>query len=228
VSTVAILPVKPVLRAKQRLAASLSAGDRQALVMAMFSDVLVALGRCRSLDRVHVVTGDRQVEELAAGYGATIGPDRAPDHSAAALSGLEAMAAAGAGAAVLVPGDCPLLDPAELDDLIRRLAELDAAAAGRGAALIVPDRHGSGTNALGLTLPSALEPAFGPGSRERHVATAAGTGGLYEVVAVPSLGLDVDTPEDLAALETELAARHGGAAHTRGMLSQLARSAGRR
>jgi hypothetical protein len=44
------------------------------------------------------------------------------------------------------------------------------------------------------------------------------------VVAVPSLGLDVDTPDDLATVQATLAATRGGAAHTRGMLSQLLRS----
>ena len=41
---------------------------------------------------------------------------------------------------------------------------------------------------------------------------------------MPSLALDIDTPDDLTALQETLAATHGGAAHTRGMLSQLLRS----
>jgi 2-phospho-L-lactate guanylyltransferase len=226
-STVAILPVKPFLRAKQRLAETLSAGDRQALVMAMFSDVLVALGRCRALDGVLVVTDDRRAEQLAAGYGATVGPDGTTSHSEAARRGLEMVAADGVEGVLLVPGDCPLLDPGELGELVRHLSELGATADGRGAALIVPDRHGSGTNALALTLPASFQPEFGPGSRERHVAAAAGAGALYEETNVPSLALDVDTPQDLEALGAELARRHGGAAHTRGMISQLARSSRR-
>ncbi len=45
-----------------------------------------------------------------------------------------------------------------------------------------------------------------------------------EVAELESLALDVDTPEDLAALQERLAARRGGAAHTRGMLHQLQRT----
>ena len=41
---------------------------------------------------------------------------------------------------------------------------------------------------------------------------------------IGSLALDVDTPEDLAHLQNALATSRGGAAHTRGMLNQLARS----
>ncbi len=226
-STVAILPIKPFARAKQRLGGALSPGDRMALVMAMYSDVLLALGRCRAIERIHVVTDDRRAEQLAAGYGATLGADGTAGHSEAAARGLAELAAAGGERALLVPGDCPLLDPAELDGLAGRLVELGRAADGRGAAIIVPDRHGTGTNALGLTLPAALEPAFGPNSRERHAVAAVEGGALFEVRQVPSLALDVDTPEDLEALRGELAVRHGGAAHTRGMLAQLVRSGAR-
>ena len=69
--------------------------------------------------------------------------------------------------ALLVPGDTPLLDPHEVDDLL-------ATRERRGlAAVVVPDRHGTGTNALLLAPPDAIEPSFGPGSLERHLAAAA-------------------------------------------------------
>ena len=69
---------------------------------------------------------------------------------------------------------------------------------------IVPDRHGEGTNALLLTLPPAIEPAFGPGSLERHTAAARASGAAHRVDEVGSLALDVDTPEDLAELRDTL------------------------
>src|SRR5207302_7322924 len=65
--------------------------------------------------------------------------------------------------------------------------------------LIVPDRHGTGTNALLLTPPDALAPSFGPGSCERHARQARAAGVAAEVVEVPSLATDIDTPEDLEA-----------------------------
>ena len=58
-STIAILPVKSFGAAKQRLAAALGAGSRQALAQAMFSDVLASLRRVPGLDSVVVVTADR-------------------------------------------------------------------------------------------------------------------------------------------------------------------------
>jgi 2-phospho-L-lactate guanylyltransferase len=110
-----------------------------------------------------------------------------------------------------------MLDPKELEELLARPVP-------ERSALIVPDRHGTGTNALLLTPPEAMTPAFGPGSCQRHVEHAQAEKTEPEVVQVSSLALDVDTPEDLAHLQSALAASRGGAAHTRGMLNQLARS----
>jgi 2-phospho-L-lactate guanylyltransferase len=91
---------------------------------------------------------------------------------------------------LLVPGDCPALDPDEVGALL----------AHRAPVVIVPDRHGTGTNALLLAPPDVMVPAFGEGSFGRHVALARAAGVDPDMVDVPSLGLDVDTPDDLAAL----------------------------
>jgi 2-phospho-L-lactate guanylyltransferase len=213
----AILPIKNFHEAKQRLAAELTAGPRRALAEAMFADVLTALRRAKSVTTVLVVTSDHGAQQIAGGHGAGVLEDGGHGHSEAAALGITEALEAGADRVLLVPGDCPLLDPAELDRLAARPAR------GR-CALIVPDRHGTGTNALLLTPPRALTPSFGPGSCVRHQELAGHQDTTAEVVEVPSLALDVDTPEDLAALQDTLAATRGGAAHTRGMLSQLMRS----
>jgi 2-phospho-L-lactate/phosphoenolpyruvate guanylyltransferase len=179
--------------------------------------VLVALRRASSIDRILVVTPDHGAQQIAGGYGASVLDDHQDGHNVAAASGIRTALESGASRALLVPGDCPVLDPAELDALIARPASARSA-------LIVPDRHGTGTNALLLTPPDSLAPAFGPGSCQRHAANAQSEGTVREVVEVPSLALDVDTPDDLAMLATTLAATRGGAAHTRGMLNQLTRS----
>ena len=98
----------------------------------------------------------------------------------------------------MLPGDCPLLDPAELDDAISRVAP--------GRVAIVPDRHGTGTNALLIAPPEAIAPSFGPDSRRRHESLARDAGVRVAVEALPSLGLDLDTPDDLEALRAELRA----------------------
>src|SRR6185312_6236046 len=109
-------------------------------------------------------------------------------------------------------------DPAELETLLGKPRTAER------YAVVVADRHGTGTNALLLSPPDAIEPRYGPGSFQRHLELAQAAEVPAEVVEVASLALDVDTPDDLVALQERLAASRGGAAHTRGMLHQLQRT----
>ena len=218
--TLAILPVKRFDSAKQRLATDFSGGTRRAIVEAMVTDVLVALRRATEVDQVLVVTRDVGVEALAHGYDAdTVADPEERSHSDAARIGIREAVARGARRVVLVPGDCPALDPKQLDGLLQRAA----AERDHPGMVLVPDRHGSGTNALVLTPPEAIVPTFGPGSHDRHVRAAEAAGLAFVVDEVPSLVLDVDTADDLEALRVALGDWHGNAAHTRGMLSRLGR-----
>ena len=214
--TLAILPVKSFGAAKQRLAESLGAGSRQALAQAMFADVLGALRRTDELDEIAVVTSDPAAESAARGHGVLVLADTVQaGQSQAAQIGIQHALAHGFDRVVLVPGDTPLVQPADLAGLMAR--------SGQGVS-VVPDRHGTGTNALVLTPPDAIEPSFGPDSRARHVAAAADAGVPLRVDEVAALALDVDTPDDLAALAAELEHGRGQAASTRGALRQLDRA----
>jgi 2-phospho-L-lactate/phosphoenolpyruvate guanylyltransferase len=220
--TIAILPVKSFGAAKQRLSDMLGGGARSALAQAMFSDVLASLRHSRSLDAIAVVTADRQADSAASRHGAiTLRDDAESGQSHATSLGIRWAADHGFERALLVPGDTPLLDPSEVDQLIAR-----ADAHGLGL-VIVPDRHGSGTNALLMTPPSAIQPSFGPGSRERHEQAARAAGMAFTIERPSSLVLDVDTPEDLSELGGLLGARRGQAPMTRGTLMQLERSRSR-
>lgn len=216
-ATVAILPVKTFTEAKRRLRTGLSPGERRALAEAMFCDVLIALRRCTSVSSVLVVSDDHGAQRIAGGYGAHVLADREQGHNVAARHGIEHALGDGADRVVLVPGDCPTLDPSELEGLLAHPAP-------PRSALVVPDRHGTGTNALVLRPPDAMAPSFGPDSCQRHLEQARAAHLHGEIVTVPTLALDVDTSHDLEALEQRLGQIRGGAANTRGMLVQLARS----
>jgi len=203
----AILPVKRFDAAKQRLAAGLDDERRRALAAAMLEDVLEAIAGSRAIERTIVVSGDPLAQEIASGTGAEIVPDPADEgHSEAALAGIARAEVEDAGLVVLLPGDCPLLDSRELDRLLTGVPGTFAT--------IVPDRHGDGTNALVLSPPGAIRPAFGEGSRARHVAAAREAGIPFAVEELPSLALDLDTPADLVALTRELAGSRGAARRT--------------
>lgn len=190
--TLALLPVKSFALAKQRLRPGLDPNGRRELVDAMLRDVLDALN-ASSLDGVIVLTAGEAAREVALERGAQVIADREQGHNAAARLGVSQALRLGAERVLLVPVDCPVLDPAEIDVLLQRRSAPPEA-------VIVPDRHGTGTNALLLAPPDALEPSFGPGSCQRHTELARAAGLTYEVLTVPSLALDIDTPEDLAEL----------------------------
>jgi 2-phospho-L-lactate guanylyltransferase len=218
VRTLAIVPVKSFDSAKQRLADALPAGSRRSLAQAMLADVLAPLGRCRRIDGLALVTSEPAAESLAPPHATLIRDDRGAGQSAAAEIGIRHAVAAQFERVLLVPGDTPLLDAAEVDELLERTASDGIAAA------IVADRHGTGTNALVLAPPDAIVPGFGPNSLARHVERAEEAGVKFRVEEAPSLAHDVDTPDDLAALRTALDKARGGAQCTRGALAQLARS----
>ena len=198
-----ILPVKRFGDAKQRLLAGLDRPQRATLVKAMLTDVLVGATDARDVERVIVVTSEGRAERIALSHARrTDTPievfeepaDRG--HSEAATLGIVRAKALGASCVALLPGDCPLLDPDELDVALERMHP--------GRVAVVPDRHGTGTNALLMAPPDAIGPAFGPGSCERHSERAERAGHEVAVEPLASLALDVDTPEDVQQMAAVL------------------------
>jgi 2-phospho-L-lactate/phosphoenolpyruvate guanylyltransferase len=218
VRTAAILPVKTFAAAKQRLGSLLGSGSRQALAQAMFQDVLAALGRVGAIERIVIVASEPRVE-FAADHRIVVLEDALrAGQSPAAEAGIRWAVAAGFERVLLVPGDTPLLSAAELDTLLTD-TDVDV--------VIVPDRHGTGTNALLLRPPTAIAPSFGPDSLQRHVSAADAAGVSYRVERVPSLVLDVDTSDDLAVIAEAIEASRALAPRTRGTLRQLERAGAR-
>jgi 2-phospho-L-lactate guanylyltransferase len=199
--------VKRFGAAKERLRTGLEEERLGPLVGAMLEDALESIGAARTVERTIVVSGDPTATGLAEASGAEVIVDPSDEgHSEAALLGIARAREQGATAVVLLPGDCPLLDGRELDRLLSAAPERYVA--------VVPDRHGTGTNALVLSPPDAIRPAFGEGSRDRHVAAAREAGVPVAVEELPSLALDLDTPADLVALATALGSEPGAAKRT--------------
>jgi 2-phospho-L-lactate guanylyltransferase len=220
--TAAILPVKRFARAKQRLGASVADPLRRELAEAMVADVLLALAQTEAIERTILVTGERSVAASAREQGAiVIEDDDDRGQPAAAALGVRHALAEGIERVLCVPGDCPTLDPAELGAL---LATGPADGGGGREVVIVPDRHGTGTNGLLLAPPDAISPSFGAGSCERHRALARAAGVACRVERVPSLLLDIDTGEDLDVLRARLSGHDARAARTRAVLGQPERT----
>jgi 2-phospho-L-lactate/phosphoenolpyruvate guanylyltransferase len=211
--TAAILPVKRFPLAKQRLGESVADSLRADLARAMVGDVLSTLRDCAAIDATIVVTREPLVAAAARYTGAIVVEDSAEaGQSAAASLGLARALQEGFERALCVPGDCPALDPGELTELLRGKTN---------EVVIVPDRHGAGTNGLLLAPPDALSPSFGPDSRVRHEQLARYAGVSWRISQPASLLLDIDTGEDLAVLRERLAGERVRAPRTRAVLSRV-------
>ena len=137
----AVVPVKDTAQAKQRLAGMLSAEQRRELALAMAEDVLQTLASAAGLAGILVVTADPAAAAIAARYGARVTGDGArADHTAAVAAAAQRLAAEGFDMLAL-PGDIPLVEPADI-------ARLLAAQRPPPAFTIVPARDQMGSNAL--------------------------------------------------------------------------------
>jgi len=214
VRTAAILPVKSFARAKQRLGATVTDPLREELARAMVADVIAALARTGEIERTFVVTREPGIAEAALAAGAVLIADEGEEgQSAAASLGIARAAAEGFERILSVPGDCPAADPAELSALL-------AGPRPEGPeVVIVPDRHGTGTNGLLVAPPFAIAPSFGPGSCARHRGLAERAGVAWRIERIPSLLLDIDTGADLAVLRERLAGLADRAPSTRAILA---------
>jgi len=227
--TAAVLPVKRFALAKQRLGASVANPLRLELARAMVADVLLALAETASIELTIVVTSEDSVALAARELEALVLEDAAEEgQSAAAALGVRCALEHGFARVLCVPGDCPALDPLELEALLGD-APARAGAGEQPEVVIVPDRHGSGTNGLLLSPPDAIPPSFGPDSCDRHRALALAAGLPCRVELPPSLLLDIDTGADLAALRERLrrdlpAGAHERAPRTRAVLDRPERS----
>ena len=194
-ATWAIVPVKSLEQAKQRLAGVLPLEARRRLMLTMLEDVVATLRRVERLP-VLVVTPDAEAAELAASAGASVLREACGQgHSAAAVAGFIYAQAHGAVRALTLPADAPLVTAAELDSLIQA-----GATPTRPCLTLVPNRDGDGTNGFLVSPPDLLQPSFGPGSFARHLAHAAARQIECRVRHLPGQALDIDEPADLARL----------------------------
>jgi 2-phospho-L-lactate guanylyltransferase len=227
VRATAIIPVKRFGDAKQRLLEALDRPGRAAIVKAMLADVLASVTAAELVERVIVVSGEGRAERIALARARRTSVPlevlRDPTdsgHSRAATLGIIRALSHDARAVALLPGDCPLLEPAELDAALELLAP--------GSVAVVPDRHGTGTNGLLMAPADAIGPAFGERSKQRHCERAERAGHVAKVERIPSLALDLDTPDDLTVLTEVLGEHPGRAPTTAAELARLAPTGGGR
>lgn len=192
-----LIPVKNLDRAKQRLARVLDQSARTELAQAMLADVLQAICAWEARPEVSLVTSDAFAVELARKLGVAIIPDDENRGETEAIARATAVCEArGIESTLVIPADIPLITAGELQKIY-------SAAPSQGSVL-VSAADGQGTNAI-FRRPAGLFPLrFCNDSFQPHLAAARATGFTCNVLGLPGVGLDVDSPEDLHQLATAL------------------------
>lgn len=188
--TFAIIPVKPLARAKSRLARALKAPTRAALVRSIFSRTLDVIAQVDRIDGVIVVSRDLTIHELARQRNAITLMESESGLNPAITQAAQWAAQHHARSVIVIPVDLPLITSADLDALIDRAAE-------ERCVVIAPDRHEDGTNVLLVRPPDAIAFAYGVSSFNVHCAQALERGLIVHEYRSPTTAFDIDVPDDL-------------------------------
>lgn len=187
----AIVPVKPLRRGKSRLAGALSDEERAELNQSLLQHTLKTLTGLKEVEQVLVVSRDPEALTIARQEGARTVRENGQPLLNTALTRATVVAQVYATRGVLIlPADLPLISEQDVLTLIERAVDPPVI-------VIAPDRHGKGTNALLISPSGLIDYDFGENSFEKHCELAKKAGARLEIVDLPTLGLDLDLPEDL-------------------------------
>lgn len=186
-----IIPVKPLNRAKSRLADVLSPEQRNALAAAMFRQVLVAVTSVPQVTGVLVISRDTKALSIARDYGArTLQESTSAELNAALTRATEVVRMWNASALLILPADLPFVTKEDIAAVVNL--------GGLGSAVVLAtDKRQDGTNALFVRPPGILEYQYGDGSFQHHLEAASKLDADVQVYESETIHLDIDVPEDL-------------------------------
>jgi len=187
----AVVPVKPFVRAKSRLARVLAAEQRLALAERMFRHSVETLIHTPSIAGVTILSRDSKALAIAHEYGIhTIQETGTPNLNASLQRAAEIVSLEGWGGILVLPADLPLVIPEDIEQIVYLGRYLMTV-------VVVPDRHEDDTNALLVRPASLVSFSFGPDSFRHHIVLAERAGATVQVYRSERIGLDIDTPTDL-------------------------------
>lgn len=187
-----LLPVKPIHKAKSRLASVMTPEARERWVRDELMHTLNVLRQVSALDHILVLSADPEVWKIAKAHQVEIyqEPD-VPGLNESVQRGIEWCKERQVDTIMILPSDLPLLKPYCLRSALAQLLTSPGA-------VIVPDRHERGTNLMVFTPANLIPPLYGEGSFQRHQQAAKDAGIEPNIYHCPDLSIDVDNPEDLA------------------------------
>ena len=190
----AILPIKSLGDAKQRLCNILSPDERRELMLVSARDVMSALSRSTRLSGILLVSKDTTALELGREYGVhQLIVNYDDGQSDAIIQAVELLRKKGVTATLTIPGDVPLVKARDIDVVCNTL---DSAP----SLTIVSNSDGTGSNCIAASPPDLIAYRFGSNSFARHISSARAAGVEPTVLTLPRVELDIDMESDIATL----------------------------
>ena len=190
----AVIPVKQISQAKQRLSKILSSEERRDFFSAMLEDVLSMMVKIDFFEKIILATNCSHAISIAGRHGIThfeTGPDDGLNQAAGET--VNHLLENGISDMFLIPADIPLINEEEINSAIK-------AHPSAPSLTIIPSRDKLGSNCLLLSPPSRMPLKFGPDSYFRHLEIAKSNGLKINPMELPGFGLDIDEPKDLFEL----------------------------
>lgn len=187
----ALIAIKERTLCKTRLSKALGSQERLELVRSMLMAVLSAAHRAHTVRHIIVVSPER--DSVPADI--PVLADSGECLNGALTQAHRVLREFGCREVVILPADLPTITAAEINALVR---------AGRqGGFAIASDAAGAGTNALCLASANPFRFQFGADSKRLHLQEAERTGLSVQIVRLPGLEFDVDSPADLDRLDRQ-------------------------
>ena len=190
----AVIPVKQISQAKQRLSPFLSTEERRDFFSAMLEDVLSIMVKIDFFKKIILATNCPHAISIAGRHGIThfeTGPDDGLNQAAGET--VNHLLENGIRDMFLIPGDIPLITEEEINSVLK-------AHPSAPSLTIIPSRDKLGSNCILLSPPSRMPLKFGPDSYFRHLEIAQTNGLKINPMVFPGFGLDIDEPKDLFEL----------------------------
>ncbi len=186
----AVIPMKPLIDGKSRLAGVFTDEQRGDLVIGMLTTVIDAV-KGAGVDSFIIVGGDERVAKVGEETGGKWIQDPGTDLNDT-LKTVFAQILNSGQSALFLAGDLPFLKSADVYSLIRTSGNQKNIA-------LAPAKKDGGTN--GILVPPGIEfePQMGQRSFAKHLAQAAAAEKSVAIETSDGLGCDLDTTDDLNA-----------------------------
>lgn len=193
-----VVPVKNPAAAKQRLGDLLTAGQRRELALAVFEHMLSVIclpaGQAAGPPRdygVLIVTDSAEIETRAKSLGLPVLLEKeAKGETHAVEAATRWSCEKGFTRQIVIPADLPCVTREDIETLMSVKMKSPSV-------VLCPATGDDGTNAILTSPPDALKFRFGKKSFPDYVDQARRLGIPCEVIRLPRLVLDIDTPEDV-------------------------------